>query len=212
MIIKNKIKAVSTLGQAPTKMCSLHSHIYRPRRAGYYTLVLFHYMDGTPFGFYFRDYAQLNLKSSCEAPRIRFSPRLGNEKITSHFARSTSLINIGFFVALSLFVFPLALSAQVGIPCDGPDCTFDHLIILANNIIKFLMYSVAVPLAALGFMWIGGNLVVNQDKEGAWSTAKEGFWNIAMGFLIMLGAYLLVKLVIYAFLDTEKGFFTFLVS
>lgn len=104
------------------------------------------------------------------------------------------------FLILSL---PFFASAQVGIPCDGPDCTFDHLIILINNIIKFLMFSVAVPLAALGLMWRGGVLVINQDKESAWSEAKEGFWDIGKGFMIMLGAYVLIKTVLFAFLDEQ---------
>lgn len=128
-----------------------------------------------------------------------------------HFA---SVISFSLLVAL---FFPMYISAQIGIPCgdiaDGQkECTFNDLIILANNVIKFLMYSVAVPLAALGFMWIGGNLVVNQDKEGAWSKAKEGFGNIGLGFIIMLVAFVLVKLVLYAFLDTEAGFTLFLVG
>lgn len=83
-------------------------------------------------------------------------------------------------------------------------CTFDHLITLTNNIIKFLMFTVAVPLAALGFMWAGASLVLNQDKESAWSEAKERFTDIAKGFGIMLGAYVLIKGVIYSFLTTDQ--------
>ena len=127
------------------------------------------------------------------------------------------LVSVLSLSALVSLFFPMYISAQVGIPCGDiaggqKECGFDDLIILTNNVIKFLMYSVAVPLAALGFMWIGGNLVLNQDKEGARNTAKEGFTNIGKGFLLMLGAYVLVKLVIYAFLNTKDGFFTFLVS
>lgn len=118
---------------------------------------------------------------------------------------------------ISATVLSLALLLPVGsyaaglIPCDT-NCTFNDLIILANNIIKFLMYDVAVPLAALGFMWAGANLVLNQNKEGAWSDAKERFTDMAKGFGIILGAYLVIKLVIYAFLNTEAGFYTFLIQ
>lgn len=114
-------------------------------------------------------------------------------------------------LSLALLSLPAVSYAAGLIPCDT-NCTFNDLIILANNIIKFLMYDVAVPLAALGFMWAGANLVLNQNKEGAWSDAKERFTDMAKGFGIILGAYLVIKLVIYAFLNTGAGFYTFLIQ
>lgn len=84
------------------------------------------------------------------------------------------------------------------------ECGFNDLIILANIIIKFLMIDVAVPLAALGIMWAGGNLIVNQNKEGAWTEAKESFWSIGMGFGIMLGSFVLLKLVFFTFLSADQ--------
>lgn len=83
-------------------------------------------------------------------------------------------------------------------------CGFNDLIILMNTIIKFLLFTVAVPLTALGFMWAGASLVLNQEKEKAWSEAKERFENIAIGFGIMLGAYVLIKGVIYLFLTDAQ--------
>lgn len=114
-------------------------------------------------------------------------------------------------LSASVFAIPLFAVAQVGIPCNGPDCTFDSLIILVNNIIKFLMFKVAVPLAALGFMWMGGKLVLNQDKEGARNEAKQGFGLIITGFFIMLGAYVLIKTILFAFItDDQKAFIQFM--
>lgn len=114
-------------------------------------------------------------------------------------------------LSLAVFLLPVFAWAQVGIPCDGPDCGFDDLIILANNIIKFLMFSVAVPLAAIGFMYTGGRLVVMQSKESEWEKAKTGFADIAIGFGIMLGAYVLIKTLLFAFLtDDQAGFMQFM--
>lgn len=115
-------------------------------------------------------------------------------------------------LSFTVIVLPLVTYAQVGIPCNGPDCQFKDLITLANNIVKFLMYSVAVPLAALGFVFSGAKLILNQDKEGAWSETKESFWNIGKGFAIMLGAYVLIKAILYAFLNTDQGFTLFLIQ
>ena len=92
------------------------------------------------------------------------------------------------------------------------DCTFNDVLKLANNVIHFLLYDVSVPLAALGFMWAGANLVLSQNKEGAWTDAKKRFENIGIGFGIMLGSYVLIKVIIYAFLNTDAGFYTFLMQ
>lgn len=112
---------------------------------------------------------------------------------------------------LSIIFLPAFVSAQVGIPCYDGQCTFDDLIILVNNIIKFLMFSVAVPLAAIGFMWMGAKLVLLPNKESAMTEAKDGVMSIVKGFAIMLGAYVFIKTILYAFLtDEQAGFMNFL--
>lgn len=105
---------------------------------------------------------------------------------------------------LALFLIPSVLYAQIGIPCDGPDCTFDSLIQLVNNIIKFLMYGVAIPLAALGFMFVGAKMVLSPNKESAKTEAKESFGNIIKGFLIMLSSYLLIKTGLFLLMDEKQ--------
>lgn len=92
-------------------------------------------------------------------------------------------------------------------------CGFNDLITLVNNVIHFIIYYIAVPLAALGFMWVGGNLVLNQNKESAWSDAKEKFWDIGRGFGIILGAYVLIKMALFAFLSEEQiNFMSFMLD
>ena len=115
--------------------------------------------------------------------------------------------NIPTILATAIFALPVFAWAQVGIPCNGPDCGFDDLIILANNIIKFLMFSVAVPLAAIGFMWMGAKMVLLPNKESAKTEAKDGAMLIVQGFAIMLGAYVFIKTILFAFLTDEQASF-----
>jgi len=115
-------------------------------------------------------------------------------------------------VAFAIFALPVVVWAQVGIPCGDiasgqKECGFNDLIILANNIINSLILKVAVPLAALGFMWVGGKMILSPNKESAKTEAKQSFANIAMGFGIMLGAYILIKTVLFAFLTDEQTSF-----
>lgn len=120
-------------------------------------------------------------------------------------------------LSLTVLVLPMVVYGESLIPCGNPEyvvegvtipaqppCDFNYLIKLVNNIIYFLIYYITVPLAALGFMWAGANLVLNQDKESAWSDAKERFWDIGKGFAIILGAYVLIKIVLGAFLGCDQ--------
>ncbi len=111
-----------------------------------------------------------------------------------------------------LLVLPLISRGAGIVPDCGADCGFRDLMQLANNIIHFLFYDVAIPLTVLVFVYSGGKLVLNQDKEGAWKEAKGSFENIGWGFAYMLGSYVLIKTVIYFFLNTDAGFYTFLVQ
>lgn len=115
--------------------------------------------------------------------------------------------------AFVMFMVPLlVLGQETGsglIPCvgvagpGGNACDFNSLIVLANNIIKFLLYKVSVPLVAVGAMYAGAKLILADNKESAWTEAKGRFADIGTGFGIMLGAYVLIKVVLFAFL-TEK--------
>ena len=143
--------------------------------------------------------------------------------------KTTNKKNTAMILAFAVLFVPMMAYGASLVPCGQPagtpdiivggatyqttnECGFNDLIVLANTIVRFLMYDVAVPLAAIGFMWAGGNLVLNQDKEGAWSDAKERFGNIAKGFGIMLGAYVLIKFVLYTFLNQAGGYTLFLLQ
>ncbi|HBB43779.1 MAG: hypothetical protein UW27_C0017G0090 [Parcubacteria group bacterium GW2011_GWA1_44_13] len=113
---------------------------------------------------------------------------------------------VSFFVISTIFL-PMHMSAQVGIPCNGPDCGFDDLIMLVNNVIKFLIFAVAVPLAALRFMYAGALLILNPKKEEAKTKATGIFWGVGVGFAVMLGAYVVIKTILFAFLTDEQASF-----
>ncbi len=119
----------------------------------------------------------------------------------------SAIILAGFIMGLPF----VAVAAEHLVPCDD-DCDFNQLMAMANNIVRFLMYAVAVPLAALGFVVVGARLVFNQDKADAWTKAKEGFWDIGKGFFIIFGAFLLIKFILYEFLNTDAGFTLFLIQ
>ncbi len=115
-------------------------------------------------------------------------------------------VSIASLLLILIVVSPSLVAAQGLVPCGNPgqkECEFNDLMIMLNSIIQFLMYQVAVPLAALAFMYSGAKIVINQNKDEAWTSAKENFANVFKGFGIILVAFILVKFILYTFLNTE---------
>lgn len=132
-------------------------------------------------------------------------------------------------LSLAVLLLPTVVFGASLIPCGQPDgtppimvggasytttnpCGFNDLIVLANVIVHFLMYDIAVPLAALGFMWAGASLILYQDKEGEWKKAKERFESIAIGFIIMIASYVVIKTIIFSVLRPDSGYTLFLLN
>ncbi|MDP2705287.1 MAG: hypothetical protein U1D31_00140 [Patescibacteria group bacterium] len=108
-----------------------------------------------------------------------------------------TLLVVVFFALLPILVF-----AQGGlIPCDGVDtkCGFPQLIELGNNIINFLVIA-SIPLAVISFIYAGFLYLTAGGNEGKIKQAHSIFWKVLWGFIIILTAWLIVQLIINAFL------------
>ncbi len=77
------------------------------------------------------------------------------------------------------------------IVCDGPDCTFAHLIQLTQNLINALII-LSTFLATAAFAYAGILLLVSGGNESAKTKAKDIFLKVLKGYLWILGAWLLV--------------------
>ncbi len=101
-------------------------------------------------------------------------------------------------VALAALALPVFASAAGLVPCGGrgeSECNLGHLIQLGNNIITFLIQFAA--LVAVVLLAIGGfKLVLSRGNAGAMEEAKSRIWNVFIGFLIILLAYLVVETIL----------------
>ena len=79
------------------------------------------------------------------------------------------------------------------------------MIALGNNIINFLIYTFAVPFAVFLFMWAGFLFIFKSSSEGELTKAKGIFWNVVVGFLFAVGAFLAIKLILMT-LQANQGF------
>ena len=106
-----------------------------------------------------------------------------------------------FLISSTLFfavIFPTMLHAQEQgalIPCDGEDCNFQSLMLLFNNVIEFLLFTLATPFAAIVFAYAGWLYIRSGDNPGNKKKAKDMFLKMLGGYIVALGAYLIVKVI-----------------
>ncbi len=79
------------------------------------------------------------------------------------------------------------------IVCDGTTepCTFGHLIELTQNLITDLVI-ISTFLAVAAFVYAGIILLTSGGNEGKKDKAKKIFTKVLIGYLWILGAWLLV--------------------
>ena len=91
------------------------------------------------------------------------------------------------------------------IVCSGPDCGFGRLIQLAQNLITDLII-LSTFLAIAAFVYAGVILLTSGGKSGKLEEAKGIFMKVLIGYLWILGAWLLVYTITSVLLKPEFGF------
>jgi len=114
-------------------------------------------------------------------------------------------------IAISIFIFTilaipiLSFAAQDPlssglVPCDGSvarPCDFNAFMTLVNTIIKFILFNLAVPIAAIMFVYAGFLLVTaGGEAAGARTKAKTIFTNAVLGLIFAAAAWLIVRTIL----------------
>ena len=86
-----------------------------------------------------------------------------------------------------------------------PDCGFNQLIQLGINLINFLIV-LAVPLAAISFVWAGVLLLTSGGSESARDKAKTVATKTGWGLIIVIGAWVIVKTILVVLLGDDSGY------
>lgn len=83
---------------------------------------------------------------------------------------------------------------------DGKDvttmtnpCTFNNLVELVNNVIKFLLFSIATPLIALILMYTGYLYLTAGGSSSQTEKVRHILFNAVVGYVVALAAWLIVK-------------------
>lgn len=80
--------------------------------------------------------------------------------------------------------------------CPATGCGFDELMTLINNVIKFLLFTIATPLAALIFVYAGIMLLTSGGSSEKMTTAKKILKNVIIGYVIALAAWLIINTIL----------------
>lgn len=81
------------------------------------------------------------------------------------------------------------------------ECDFNDVITLAQNVINFLIFKIASPLAAIMFAYAGFLYITNQGNEGQVKQAHDIFWFVFWGLVVALGAWVTVNMILTFLLD-----------
>ena len=111
--------------------------------------------------------------------------------------------NLTLIIFLALLVVPavsFALSSNGGlVPCDnssGDVCNFTQLMNLVNGIIHFILFFMAVPIAAIMFAYAGFLMVTSGGSTESRSKAKSIFTNALIGLAFAVAAWLIVRTIL----------------
>ena len=87
---------------------------------------------------------------------------------------------------------------------DSPDCGWEQLFMLFNNILMFLVY-ISAFLAGLGICYAGYLYIRYSDNPGKRSEAKQTLWKVVVGFIAVLAAAVLVRTILNFLIDTQAN-------
>lgn len=120
-----------------------------------------------------------------------------NNKIKSNFA-----------VAVAVFVLLLAslnfVSADGLVPCD--ECGLCDLARGVNDVVKFLITSVALPLAGVAIIYAGIMILTAGAAPKNIDKGKAALWSAVWGLFIALAAMMLIDMVFKLLLVGGDGY------
>lgn len=105
---------------------------------------------------------------------------------------------IFFYLFFILVTFPYKVLAVIDlVPCGttrNPDfCEFSDLYLLFDNVIEFLLFTLAVPVTALMIIYGGMTMIIYASNPAKRSEGVNIIKLALWGILISLGAYVIVK-------------------
>jgi len=112
-----------------------------------------------------------------------------------------SLALLASLVFVPVYVGAETTGASLGLfPCNGPDCTFNDVLKLADNIIKALFFAIML-ISPLLIAHAGYLFIISSSNPKERDRARNRLLNIVFGLVIVACSYGVVKLVLSVLLE-----------
>ena len=108
---------------------------------------------------------------------------------------------IGVACFTFLFLIPVVAHGQPLIVCNGPDCSVAQFVELVQKFINFVIFVLAVPVAAFIFGYGGVLLITARGDKSQVDKAKLAFRSAGVGLIIILAAWLIVYTIVETLID-----------
>ena len=111
-------------------------------------------------------------------------------------------ISLGLIISIIVFLIlamPVVSLAQGLVPCDNTKipCDFNALMKLINIVINFILYFMAIPIAAIMFAYAGFLMITaGGEAAGARTKAKTIFTNAIIGLVLAAACWLIIKTIL----------------
>jgi hypothetical protein len=139
---------------------------------------------------------------------IIYNSTLKVEAATTSTPAVTSTPNSGIVPDCGKVVTTIGADGKETSVMNNP-CTFTDLVQLLNNVIKFLLFSIATPLIALILMYTGYLYLTAGGSSGQTEKVRHILFNAVIGYVVALAAWLIVKTILSS-LNVDSGIETFL--
>jgi hypothetical protein len=106
-------------------------------------------------------------------------------------------------VILLFILSPSVVFAAGLVPSCGTSCGFNEFIQLIQNVINFLMFDVAAPLAAIAFAIAGIIMFTAGGSPEKIKQAKEIFYYVFIGIFVALAGWLIVSTIMGTLLGSS---------
>lgn len=83
------------------------------------------------------------------------------------------------------------------VPCTDK-CNIESVFLLANNIIKFFFTTLLIPIVVILFVYAGVSYILAQGNPGKKVKLGKLIWHIVLGIVLILTAWLIVRVVLNA--------------
>lgn len=99
-------------------------------------------------------------------------------------------------VVVLFFLLLPSLAFSRLVPCDT-NCDFNYLGELANNVLNFIVFVLAVPIATLAILTAGVMMVIYSSNPEKRKQSINIITTAILGLLFVLAGYLIIQSIVY---------------